>query len=119
MPKILPTIIAAALLSACAAGQAQKTTQALHVATCIMADERLGKAVDDPQAAADYLESVKAEISVIRADINDIIDAWQNGPPAGLADELAVLDQAMALLLDLEDLARRLQACIGTGTKRP
>lgn len=87
------TITAMAMLSGCATA-----SKALSVATCGVADPRLGMIVTDPPAVIEYF--------------NDKIETGR-AIAAGLkSGDESVSEEAAAWVEDSVDLAERLRACV-------
>jgi len=118
MRTILPTFIAALALSACATLQSPKATQAIHVTQCVVEDDRLGTAVLDPEQAMDWLDKTRDEIMLVRAEMTAAVEKLRVGQ-ADHAQLVVIFDRLERLHSDLEDLVRRLQVCIDTGTSVP
>lgn len=95
--RILP-VLAIVLLSGCS-GALQRT---VDTSRCVIADDRLGKAITDPKGALDWLKNTKDEIL-------QILVKWKESPiPTDLSLEYALFE-------DLSDLVTRLMGCIDGG----
>ena len=99
-PRSFLYIAAALTLTSCANSTLQRT---IHTSQCVLADDRLGKAVLAPAEAREYLRGVAAEAKAI---LGNMPEKLANG--GDLSSEYALIE-------DLLDLVTRLEACIREG----
>lgn len=100
-PRTAIAIIAVLASTSCGNSQLQRT---IHTSQCVIADQRLGKAIRAPAEARNYLKTVSAEAKAIMSGLKD--KAANGGGD---------LSREYRLIEDLLDLVTRLEACIREG----